>query len=109
MSIPGSLPYGITIFAEGIDPVLDIVAIHGLNGHRENSWTVNGVNWLRDLLPLDIPNARIISWGYVANIHGTSQISAQYLYDHARNLISELCLKRRLTKVLELFFSKSFC
>ncbi|MCJ1271049.1 hypothetical protein MMC22_010948 [Lobaria immixta] len=100
MSIPESLPYGITIFADGVDPVLDIVAIHGLNGHREKTWTVNDVNWLRDLLPLDIPNARIMSWGYDANTHSTSQISIQYLYDHARTLISDLCLKRRLTKAL---------
>jgi len=78
-----------------------IVAIHGLNGHREKTWTVGGVNWLRDLLPSDIPNARILSWGYDANTHGTSPISAQYLYDHARTLVSDLCLKRRLTKVLE--------
>ncbi len=76
------------------------MAIHGLNGHREATWTVNGVNWLRDLLPLKIPNARIYTWGYDANTHSTSRISAQYLYDHARTLISDLCLKRRMTKVL---------
>ena len=76
-----------------------IVAVHGLNGHREETWTVNHVNWLRDFLPSDIPNARILSWGYDANTHSTSTISAQYLYDHAKTLVSDLCLKRRLTKV----------
>lgn len=25
------------------------MVIHELNGHREGTWTVNGVNWLRDL------------------------------------------------------------
>ena len=107
------------ILADGVDPTLEsvtsaysyighlligysIVAVHGLNGHREKTWTVNGVNWLRDLLPADIPNARILSWGYDASTHGTSPISAQYLYDHARTLVSDLCLKRRLTKVLAL-------
>lgn len=78
-----------------------IVAVHGLNGHREKTWTVDTVNWLRDLLPSDVPHARILSWGYNASTHSTSQISGQYLYDHARTLISDLCLKRRLTKVLE--------
>ncbi len=78
-----------------------IVAVHGLNGHREKTWTVNNVNWLCDFLPSDVPNARILSWGYDANTHSTSPISAQYLYDHARTLVSDLCLKRRLTKVLE--------
>ena len=78
-----------------------IVAVHGLNGHREKTWTVNEINWLRDFLPSDIPNARILTWGYDANTHSTSTISAQYLYDHAKTLVSDLCLKRRLTKVRE--------
>lgn len=78
-----------------------IVAVHGLNGHREKTWTLNDINWLRDLLPTVIPNARILSWGYDANTHSTSPISAQYLYDHARTLVSDLVLERKLTKVLE--------
>ena len=53
------------------------MAVHGLNGHREKTWTVNNVNWLCDLLPSEVPNARIMSWGYDANTHSTSQISAQ--------------------------------
>ncbi|OGE56876.1 hypothetical protein PENARI_c002G02290 [Penicillium arizonense] len=49
----------------GTDSKVDLVAVHGLGGHRERSWTAaNGVNWLRDLLPVDIPNARVVSWGY---------------------------------------------
>ena len=78
------------------------MAVHGLNGHRENTWTANddgGVNWLRDFLPSDIPNARIITWGYDANTHSTSRIGAQHLYDHAKTLVSDLCLKRRVTEV----------
>ncbi|KAA6412799.1 MAG: hypothetical protein FRX48_03791 [Lasallia pustulata] len=92
------LPYGLIVLAEGLDPTLDIVAVHGLNGHHEKTWTTNNVNWLRDLLPSDIPNARILSWGYDANTHSTSQISGQYLYNHATTLVSDLCLKRSLTK-----------
>jgi hypothetical protein len=80
-----------------------IVAVHGLNGHREKTWTAGGKNWLREFLPFDIPNARILSWGYDANTHSTSPISTQSLYDHAKTLISDLCLKRRLTEVLELW------
>ena len=76
-----------------------IVAVHGLNGHRENTWTMNGRNWLRDFLPKNIPNARIYSWGYDANTH-TTHISSQYLYGHATTLISDLCRKRKMTKVL---------
>lgn len=79
--------------------VPSIVAVHGLNGHRDKTWTVaNGTHWLRDLLPADIPNARVFCWGYDANTHG-DRVSCQYLYDHATQLVSDLCLERRLTKV----------
>jgi hypothetical protein len=77
-----------------------IVAVHGLNGHRDKTWTApNGVHWLRDLLTNDIPNARILCWGYDANTYGNSRVSCQYLYDHAISLVSDLCLERRLTNV----------
>src|ERR1700709_2784469 len=52
------------------DPeAIDIVAIHGLNGHWENTWrttTQNGgrVNWLREFLPQQVPRARVMSFGY---------------------------------------------
>ena len=76
-----------------------IVAVHGLNGHPDKTWTAaNGKHWLRDFLPIDIPNARIFCWGYDANTHG-DRISCQYLYDHANSLVSDLSLRRRLTNV----------
>jgi hypothetical protein len=78
-----------------------IVAVHGLDGHREKSWTTDDVNWLRDFLPTDIPKARIISWGYDARTHSLSHISGKYIYDHGKALISDLCRKRALTKVCE--------
>lgn len=51
---------------------IDIVAVHGLGGHFENTWTWNPAdspgekpcNWLKDLLPSEFPNARILSFGY---------------------------------------------
>ncbi|KAI9776252.1 MAG: hypothetical protein M1839_000486 [Geoglossum umbratile] len=90
---------GLIILEEGTSPIVDIVAIHGLNGHREKTWTAsNNILWLRDLLPKDIPNARIFSWGYDVNTHSTSHLSAQYLYGHARTLVSDLSRKRRVTK-----------
>ena len=73
-----------------------VVAIHGLNGHRERTWTAaNGKLWLRDLLPQRLPRA----WGYDSNTHSSSLISAQYLHDHADTLVSDLCLERALTSV----------
>lgn len=79
-----------------------IIAIHGLNGHREKTWTAdNKVNWLCDanMLSAFIPNARIMSWGYDADTHSTKELSAMYLYDHAQKLVSDLSLYRQLDKV----------
>lgn len=88
---------GLKVVAQGDSPVVDIVAVHGLNGHRDKTWkAANGKHWLRDFLPNDIPNARIFCWGYDANTHG-DRVSCQYLYDLARSLVSDLCLERRLT------------
>lgn len=52
--------------AEG---VVDIVAVHGLGGHFAGTWTTHTAstppcNWLKDLLPTHVPNARIMSFGY---------------------------------------------
>jgi hypothetical protein len=50
------------------------MAVHGPNGHGETTWTTsNG-----DLLPHDLSNARIYSWGYNACTH-----SHMSLYSYA--------------------------
>lgn len=47
-----------------------IIAVHGLFGHHKTSWTlINSENgsetyWLRDLLPVLVPQARVLSFGY---------------------------------------------
>ena len=43
----------------------DIIAVHDLHGDPYLSWThPNGRLWLRDMLPTNIPPARIFSFGY---------------------------------------------
>ncbi|KAG9229798.1 hypothetical protein BJ875DRAFT_386555, partial [Amylocarpus encephaloides] len=92
---------GLRVVIEGVDPAVDIVAVHGLNCHREKTWTAaNGIHWLRDLLPYDIPNARILSWGYDPNTHGNSRVSCQYLYDHGISLVTDLYWERNLSNAL---------
>ncbi|OBT40128.1 hypothetical protein VE00_09956 [Pseudogymnoascus sp. WSF 3629] len=34
---PDDIPFGLDVWVEGEDPIVDIVAIHGLNGHREKT------------------------------------------------------------------------
>ncbi|KAH9237218.1 hypothetical protein K456DRAFT_1830755, partial [Colletotrichum gloeosporioides 23] len=79
-----------------------IVAVHGLNGHREHTWTASGgKHWLRDFLPTDLPDVRVLCWGYDSNTHSTSGVSCHYLYDHARELVADLSRKREVTKSRE--------
>jgi hypothetical protein len=62
---------------------------------------IDNVNWLRDLLPTDICNARIMSWGYDTRTRDSWQIGGKCIYDHGKTLNSDLCLKRASTEVAE--------
>lgn len=50
-----------------------VVAVHGLYGDRENTWTTDGrnngpgSNWLKDKIHKDYPTSRVLSVGYGAN------------------------------------------
>ncbi|KAI1174481.1 hypothetical protein F4777DRAFT_553758 [Nemania sp. FL0916] len=92
-------PQGLDVVHDDPNATLDIVAVHGLNGHREKTWTTaDGVNWLRDLLPKDLRGIRVLTWGYDANTHDAKRVSCQYLYDHALELVADLTRKRTLTQ-----------
>jgi len=69
-----------------------IVAIHGLDGHREASWTANNDKlWLRDFLPQHVPSTRILTYGYDAY---TVTSSTQTLNSHAENFLARLAAFR---------------
>ncbi|PKK49215.1 hypothetical protein CI102_4806 [Trichoderma harzianum] len=76
---------------------VDVIAIHGLNGHQEKTWTdtKTRVNWLSDAscLPRDIPNARILTYGY----NSTSYFSRADpdVRDFASALLAALRAKRK--------------
>ncbi|KAI1382088.1 hypothetical protein F4677DRAFT_14843 [Hypoxylon crocopeplum] len=52
------------------DQLVDIIAVHGLNEDSVDAWTDpdTGINWLRDLLPKQIPGARVLTYGYDASL-----------------------------------------
>jgi hypothetical protein len=51
------------------DPFVNFIAIHGLNGHADKTWTNdNGTNWLRDLLPKSLPQCRVYTFGYSSEV-----------------------------------------
>ncbi len=69
--LTGTAQYGMFIFQNkpsDESKVVDIVAVHGLNGHYQKTWTQatsqGEVNWLQDLLPQQVPSARIMSYSY---------------------------------------------
>lgn len=81
-------------------PDIDIVAVHGLNPFKNTSnavstWTSSdGKLWLRDpeFLPTQIPNARILLFGYNSNVAFTSSNAG--LVEQAANLLFLLDSRR---------------
>ncbi|CAH0021637.1 unnamed protein product [Clonostachys rhizophaga] len=96
------IPQGLYVIFEGANPVVDILAVHGLNGHRDKTWTAaNGTHWLRDLLPEDIPHSRILLWGYDSRVRGTPRVSSLNIEEHGQSLVSDLCLLRETTNTMK--------
>ena len=73
-----------------------IVAVNGLNGHPRRSWTSEGSEqtqcmWLEELLPPNMPNARIMLFGYNCHSNGEdSLLSAAGLTHAAETLVTAL-------------------
>lgn len=72
-----------------------IVAVHGLNGNAMMTWTsrVGNICWLNhpEFLSKYIPNARILAWGYNANVSSiTGPTSSNRLLQHAQTLVHQL-------------------
>jgi hypothetical protein len=77
-----------------------IVAVHGLGGHREKSWTYEKdeerVLWLRDFLPIYVPDARIVTFGY--SLEG-DEILAAKIAEKAVELLDQVSSERTLDNV----------
>ena len=55
----------------------------------------NGTLWLRDLLPSDLPNARVLTYGYDADTHSQERVSTQTIRRHADGLAKALVRVRK--------------
>ncbi|KAI1810736.1 hypothetical protein GGS20DRAFT_155822 [Poronia punctata] len=87
---------GPSILHDGIQPGeegVDIIFVHGLFGSRLNSYTKGGVCWIRDLLHHDVPNARIISWGWTSPLTNDDTFAGQ-----AEQLLADISRVRTGTK-----------
>lgn len=94
---------------EGFVPAVDIVAVHGLNGHRINTWRCsdlgNGTSWLnnKEMLPSRIPKARIMTFGYGAGDTSEVQVISR-VRELALELLQSLHEKREDQSTVPLIF-----
>ena len=93
---------GIIQLHAGIDPVVDVVALHGLYGDALKTWTTKGSEqccWLNDpkMLPDKLPRARILSWGYNADVTALlGDTSSDRILHHAHTLVAQLQADREV-------------
>jgi hypothetical protein len=93
--------------ANGLKTVADIVFIHGLTGTSEKTWLdkQSGVYWPLDLLAADIPNIRILAFGYDADVTKLlGAVSQNDLRSHGEALLSDLAALRDETNTVLLCF-----
>lgn len=88
--------YGLTqVYAPTGGGKVDIVFVHGLNGHPQKTWTAekSRIFWPLQLLPpiLAEQRARILVYGYDASVTSfTDGVSKDKIHNHAENLVSNL-------------------
>lgn len=118
---PSELPkeqrYGLRVLYEPEDTeaIVDIVLIHGLTGHPYNTWYEDSrqVFWPEEYLSNDFPQARIMTFGYGAEVMARNLVGAvsqNRLRDHAQDLLNDLVdCRRTIDPVRSLFLSSNIC
>ncbi|KFZ01516.1 hypothetical protein V500_00731 [Pseudogymnoascus sp. VKM F-4518 (FW-2643)] len=91
-------PLGYNVVTTVVNAQVDIIFLHGLTGHREETWTAKGEDepWPKSLLSKDLPTARIITYGYDADVVNLTRTAGRNtVRQHARNLINDLTALRK--------------
>ncbi len=93
------------IHVPSLNDISSIVAVHGLYGNALQTWTSEQSKalWLRDaeMLPKAIPNARILTWGYNADVHAfLGHTSSDRIMQHAHTLVAQLQTDREVCLAL---------
>jgi hypothetical protein len=81
--------------------------VHGLNPrntehHAEAAWTSQGKLWLKDFLPKSLPHARVLLFGYNANI--AFETAAAGVREQAVNLLNHIASERTDVKDRPIIF-----
>ncbi|PGH08671.1 hypothetical protein AJ79_05953 [Helicocarpus griseus UAMH5409] len=93
----GDGDYGITLIRNPRRAVIDIVFVHGLTGNARTTWLdeQTQVHWPRDLLHLDIGAARIMTFGYDADVvNFLTQAAQDSISGYANDLLGSLAGQR---------------
>lgn len=95
------------IIHDGCDKVssgIDIVFVHGLRGSRIQTWSSGNCFWPRDFLSKDLEHARLITWGYDADIANAFKFASRdSIYSHADTLLNDLARVRQ-TDIVRPYF-----
>jgi hypothetical protein len=90
--------YGITVHHNPSTPTLDIVFLHGLTGGAHKTWLHerSDIYWPKDLLPHDIKDTRVMTFGYDVDVVKFSKHAAQdSLSGYAADLLGSLAHERQ--------------
>ncbi|SPO05328.1 uncharacterized protein DNG_08015 [Cephalotrichum gorgonifer] len=95
-------PYAYSCAFQGITPLyafssgadVDIIAVPGLGSHPLDSWKSPYGNkvWLRDFLPADLPNIRVLLYGYDTTLRGS--LSKQSIADLGSAFLEQIVAYR---------------
>lgn len=90
-----------------------VVAVHGLGANPNYAWTWRGeekpdgapretANWLTEFLPEELPNARIMTYGYDSRWHRNAPVIT--MFDIANSFMKNLDDQRTVNRLLSLVY-----
>ncbi|KAE8366417.1 Alpha/Beta hydrolase protein [Aspergillus caelatus] len=94
---PKTFSTGIKRLHDSCGSNIDIVFVHGLTGDRDATWTARDATepWPKTLLPSILPTARILTFGYDADVADwKGLVSQSRVNNHAWNLLAALSAYR---------------